>query len=191
MTERYGDVVNGTSGQFGDGLKVNRPSGPSSMPISDVKDVSLGGDYAFITKNDGTIWYTGYNTYGQLGNGGTANTLSFTKHPITNVKTISCSYYTTAFLKNDGSIWACGLNGNYQLGNSVPGSGVLTLTEITLFGKNNNSVSMGYNHTVVVKNDGSVWACGVNSYGQVGHGAMIASRPWGQITGIVAERVYC
>ena len=43
-----------------------------------IKSVYGGGEYAFILKNDGTLWSTGYNNAGQLGLGDDTNRYIFT-----------------------------------------------------------------------------------------------------------------
>lgn len=41
--------------------------------MEDVKAVSCGDEHTAILKNDGSLWMTGSNTYGQLGDGTTEN----------------------------------------------------------------------------------------------------------------------
>src|SRR5207249_3338614 len=75
-------------------------------------------------------------------------------------------------LKSDGTVWAWGLNNSGQLGtrtghcsgntscSTVPVK-VDTLTGIT-------AIAGGWNHTLALKSDGTVWAWGDNSAGQLG-----------------------
>ena len=75
-------------------------------------------DHSLILKNDGTLWGTGYNGYGQLGLGDITNKTTFTQI-ITNaddIKSVYCGYYYTLILENDGTLWGCGGNGNGELG---------------------------------------------------------------------------
>ena len=37
--------------------------------LDDVSSISAGGHHSLILKTDGTVWATGQNNYGQLGNG--------------------------------------------------------------------------------------------------------------------------
>ena len=71
-----------------------------------------------MLKNDGTLWGCGYNDYGQLGLGDTANRYTFTQITtnIDNIKQIYCGYHYALILENDGTLWGCGYNGYGQLG---------------------------------------------------------------------------
>ena len=45
----------------------------------DVKDIYTHNDNTFLVKNDGTLWATGYNEFGQLGLGHNNNIAEYTK----------------------------------------------------------------------------------------------------------------
>ena len=137
---------------------------------NDVKQVICGGQHTFILKNDGTVWATGLDGNGQLGLGGTAKRTIFTQVNIDDVKQVSCGRYHTFILKNDGSLWSCGYNyyGGLGLGHT---SNRLTFTQVTTNINNDvKQVACGWYHTFIIKNDGSVWACGLNDEGQLGLG---------------------
>jgi alpha-tubulin suppressor-like RCC1 family protein len=82
--------------------------------------------------------------------------------------------YHTVALNGDGTVWAWGHNECGQLGDGTttdrstpvqvkgPG-GVGFLTGVA-------AVAVGGNHTVALKDDGTVWAWGDNYYGQLGDG---------------------
>ena len=143
-----------------------------------------GGSHAFLLKNDGTVWATGANGYGQLGLGNKTNTSTFQKVNITNVKQIVCGYNFTAILKNDGSVWTCGGNGYGQLGlNSADSNVHSTFTKVTT-NINNDVVQIyagGY-HLFALKTDGTVWCCGKNDNGQLGLGSTISKNTFTQVT---------
>ena len=143
--------------------------------------ISCGDYYTFILKNDGTVFSTGYNNYGQLGLGDTTNKNTFTKVNIDNVKSISCGYSHTFILKNDGTVFSTGYNSSGQLGtmnndnlSSFLHVGYLDnifenekdnlLTEYEIQFKNgiNKIVYTKYN-TLILDNNGSLWANGNNS----------------------------
>ena len=88
------------------------------------------------------------------------------------VKQISCGMYHTVILKNDGSLWSCGWNEDGQLGTGldVSSSNKKSFTQVTTNTDNVKQISCGNNHTFIVKNDGSIWSCGYNYYGQLGLG---------------------
>ena len=76
-------------------------------------------------------------------------------------------------LKSNGTVWATGENGNGELGigNTVNQTRAIQVTEssgnpIT----NISAISAGSDHTVFLKNDGTVWATGYNGNGELGIG---------------------
>ena len=138
---------------------------------NDVKEIACGRYHTFILKNDGSVWGCGYNEYGQLGLGDKTNRTTFTQGTTNinnDVEQIVCGFYHTFIIKNDGSVWACGYNNYGQLGiNSTTTK--TTFTQVTTNINNDvKEIACGYYHTFIIKNDGSVWACGMNSYGQLG-----------------------
>ena len=147
---------------------------------NDVKQVACGAHHTFILKNDGSLWSCGRNYYGQLGLGEKGGSdadihTSFTQ-VTTNInndlKEVVCGIYHTFILKNDGSIWSCGLNDRGELGlNSDNDTYTSTFTQVTTNINNNvKQVACGNNHTIILKNDDSIWATGYNNYGNLGLG---------------------
>ena len=140
--------------------------------VNDIKSVYCGSRQTFILKNDGTLWGTGYNGNGELGLGDTNNRTTFTQITTNanNVKLISCGYYHTCILKNDGTLWGCGENAYGQLGLGQTTGSKTTFTQITTNTNNIKSVNCGGRFTLILKNDGTLWTCGHNGYGQLGLG---------------------
>ena len=141
---------------------------------NDVKQVACGGKHTFIIKNDGSIWATGYNYFGQLGLNNTVDRNVFTQvyTDITDIKQIACGQNYTIILANDGSLWACGSNnyGEQGLGTSDYDAHS-TFTKVTTNINNDvKEVVCGYHSTYILKIDGSLWACGYNNFGQLGLG---------------------
>ena len=84
------------------------------------------------------------------------------------VKQIACGEYHTLLLKNDGSIWGCGANSYGQLGLG-DNTNQKTFTKVTTNINNDvKQIYCGGSHTFILKNDGSVWACGSNGSGGLG-----------------------
>ena len=162
--------------------------------------VSAGAAHTVAIRNDGTLWAWGINNYGQLGDGtdGTGSEKTypvqvsetdFYGYPISGDKWISVSagVYHTVAIRNDGTLWAWGDNRYGQLGDGT--GGVLPVTEannkplpVQVSETDNNSipisgdkwiaVSAGYYHAVAIRNDGTPWTWGRNSYGQLGDGTI-------------------
>ena len=141
------------------------------IDYGEIKQIACGYRHTFILKNDGSVWSCGYNSNGQLGLNNTTDTNTFTKVTTNinnDVKQIACGYEYTYILKNDGSLWSCGKNnyGQLGLGNTTNKS---TFTQVTTNINNDvKQIACGTYHIFIIKNDGSVWSCGHNTYGQLG-----------------------
>ena len=158
---------------------------------NDVKQVDCGYYYTMIVKNDGSLWATGHDEFGETGLYTIRNTTIFTQVTTNinnDVKQVACSFYCTFIVKNDGSLWACGLNNYYQLGLGHNNNYIYTFTQVTT--NINNDVKQvacskqtsGTTHTLVLKNDGSLWGCCNNEYGQLGLGTAGSGSKFVQIT---------
>ncbi|WP_396136746.1 RCC1 domain-containing protein [Arthrobacter sp. AB6] len=120
---------------------------------------------------DGTLWTWGANHYGQLGNGTNADSATPAKvHGLSNVKSLATEGRTMYAVNGDGTEWAWGYNAFGQIGNgtttdsNVPRA-VTGLSNVT------STVTDGGGVTFAVKGNGTVWAWGYSSSGQLGSGA--------------------
>ena len=151
-------------------------------------------DHSLILKNDGTLWSTGYNGCGQLGLGDYTNRTTFTQITTNadDVKSVYCNGNHTIILKNDGTLWGCGDNGYGQLGLGDT-TNRTTFTQITTNADNIKSVYCGRLYTLILKNDGTLWGCGANDYGQLGLGDTTNRTTFTQITTNINDikEVYC
>ena len=170
---------NNTYGQLGDGtvteshtpVQVVKASSEGGGTLSDIRAVAAGNNFSLALDKDGNVWAWGLNDKGQLGDGSTTNRTSGSVKisGFTTVTAISAGYQHAVAMKSDGTVWTWGSNSNGQLGdntntdNPSPAQ-VLLLTGVYM------AVSAGYDHTVVLKNDGTVWTWGGNFYGQLGLG---------------------
>ena len=157
----------------------------SGIEIGDIKQIACGYDFTFILKNDGSVWSCGLNDKGQLGLGDTSNRYTFTQVTTNinnDVKEIICGNAHTFILKNDGSIWGCGFNANGRLGlNDTTNRS--TFTQVTTNIDNDvKQIACGAYYTFILKNDGSLWSCGRNDYGQLGLGDNTDRKTFTQVT---------
>jgi hypothetical protein len=135
--------------------------------------ISAGEFHSLTIKSDGTLWAWGENLFGWLGDCTYERKILTPVKVIDGVKAVSAGSSHSLAIKNDGSLWAWGNNASGQLGDG-------TIT--TLFTENNDktiptkimngvmAVSAGLNHSLAIKNDGSLWAWGNNCEGQLGDG---------------------
>jgi alpha-tubulin suppressor-like RCC1 family protein len=131
-----------------------------------VAAVSAGGDHTMILRTDGTLWATGWNHSGQLGDGSTTNRSSPVQI-MTDVAAVSAGQSHTMILKTDGTLWGTGRNSEGQLGDgtSTNRSSPVHIVDSV------EAVSAGSKHTMFIKSDGTLWAMGDNWIGQLGDGS--------------------
>ncbi len=89
---------------------------------------------------------------------------------------VACGYDYTLALKKDGSLWAWGSNYHGVLG--FGNGGILSEKDSpTRVGLANNwaAVACGFDYSLALRSDGSLWAWGDNKYGQLGLGNTVNS----------------
>lgn len=168
------------SGELGQSSVTYRSSPVQVGSLTNWRLVSSSKYYTASLKTDGTLWVWGQNTAGQLGLNNTTNISSPVQiGTLTDWKTLSTSVGTfrpgtiaTMSIKTDGTLWAWGVQGT-AFGT---GYGVLGLNDLvhrsspTQVGSLTNwkQTANGYDHTLAVKTDGTLWAWGSNFYGHLG-----------------------
>lgn len=87
-------------------------------------------------------------------------------------QTIATGYAHSLALKNDGTVWACGYNRYGQLGNSTNfNTETSNPSPVQVTGLSGViAINAGYNHSLALKSDGTVWAWGYNYLGGLGDG---------------------
>ena len=144
-------VGSNSVGQLGDGSTLQRDhpvqvTDLSGNPLSGVVKISAGAIHTVFLMGDRTVWATGSNEYGRLGDGTTVNksnpvqVVDNSGNPFSGVVDISTGQYHSTFLKSDGTVWSTGYNQYGSLGDGTivdrdvpgPGSGCLgdPLTQI-------------------------------------------------------------
>lgn len=163
-------------GQLGDGTTTDKLNPVQISGLSGVIAMSAGSGHSLFLKNDGTVWACGSNSIGQLGDGTNFDRTSPVQVVgISNVTAIAAGATHSLFRKSDGSAWSCGFNGKGQLG---IGSYTNMNTPVQVYGLSSGitAVAAGGGHSLFLKNDGSVVACGNNDDGQLGDGSMLINR---------------
>lgn len=177
---RWGKNSNGQLGTGGTASPVTSP-GQLGSPTS-VGASSGGAAHTLILRtSDQTVWATGLNSKGQLGD----NTTTQRTSPV-QVKATASTYLTGAtavatgdnhslILKSDGTVWSFGDNLYGQLGNGTTSSGATSLP-VQVKGQGGSgwltgivSIAVGGNHSLAVDNNGRLWAWGRNHGGQLGN----------------------
>ena len=123
--------------------------------------------HSLAVKSDGTVWASGNNHVGQLGDKTKIEkTVPVQVWGLTDVVAVETGSQHSLALKSAGMLWAWGENSYGQLGTGSTSTGSLVpykvLTDVV-------SVSGDMFHTLAVKSDGTVWSWGNNSHGQLGY----------------------
>ena len=175
-----------SNGQLGDGTVTDR-----SSPVSVIgggaswTQVSASGRHSLGVRVDGTAWAWGNNLFGRLGDNTTVNKSS----PVsvvggfTDWVQLSAGYGINPLvgfqfghslgLRANGTAWAWGNNSKGQLGDdttvgkSSPVSIVGGFTDWT-------QLSAGETHGIGLRANGTAWAWGYNSYGQLGDNTTVS-----------------
>ncbi|HEX9061072.1 MAG TPA: alpha/beta fold hydrolase, partial [Clostridia bacterium] len=169
-------VLNVDSDGDGNQDKVILPDG------ANIKDISTFQHSAALLE-DGSVWTWGLNTFGELGDGTTANRNYPAKvASINDVRDVSCGFGFTAALKKDGTVRVWGRNYEGELGNGTAAKSATPVQPIGL--TDVSALSCGLCHITALKNDGTVWAWGLDIYGQLGDRTISTSNIPAQINSI-------
>jgi len=167
-----------SAGQLGDTTTTTRTA--PVLIAANVTDVASAGVVAapafgvpatahlLFVQSDGSLWVSGANLSGQLGDGLTdARSTPFRLLP-SGVKNVACGHAHSLYLTTDGSLWGMGDNSCGQLGGTVGSH----LTPIPIAGRV-VSISAGGFSSLYVTDDGTLWALGHNGHGKLGDGTVV------------------
>lgn len=161
-------------GQLGDGSTISRALPKRVLVGTTFTAVALGEGHTLALSAAGKLWNWGGNAHGELGNGSTAETaLTVQVKPETTFKAVAAGSHHSLAIAGDGALWAWGRNDAGQLGDADSGNDP-TLPILIASGSQWKAVAAGRAHTLAIKEDGSLWAWGDNTHGQVGDGGTTA-----------------
>lgn len=143
---------------------VDALAGPSSGAVA----YDAGGGQSLFVTADYSLWATGWNNSGQLGDG-TTNNRNAVVRVATNVESVSAGYRHSLFVKRDGTLWAMGLNASGQLGD---GTTTDRATPVQIATGVAFAVA-GSHNSFFVKYDRTLWAMGSNTEGILGDGTTV------------------
>jgi alpha-tubulin suppressor-like RCC1 family protein len=162
----------GSCGRLGSDTTTNTSSPVSVIGgFTDWCQVSAGGCHSLGVRQNGTVWSWGYNHCGQLGDGTTTSRTS----PVSVVGgftdwcQVSAGGCHSLGVRENGTAWAWGANTNGRLGDGTTTS---TSSPVSVVGGFTDwcQVSAGINHSLGVRQNGTAWAWGFNTSGQLGDG---------------------
>jgi alpha-tubulin suppressor-like RCC1 family protein len=156
-------------GRLGDNTTTNRSSPVSVVGgFTDWCQLSAGLSHSLGVRQNGTAWAWGQNC-STLGD----NSLLARSSPVSVVGgftdwcQVSAGWCHSLAVRQNGSAWAWGLNASGQLGD---GTTVSKSSPVSVVGGFTDwcQVSAGNNHNVGVRKNGTAWAWGLNTCGQLG-----------------------
>jgi alpha-tubulin suppressor-like RCC1 family protein len=165
------------SGEFGNGT-ANPAGAPAVVGFDTVSWIATepGNQFTVALRSNGTLWGWGENSSGQLGDATFAsrNTPAEVAGGAATWTASASGLAHTVALRGDGTLWGWGENGSGQVGdgtnssNSIPQQIFVTQPSSQI--DNWRAVAAGDFHNVAIKSDGTLWAWGDDSFGQLGDG---------------------
>ncbi len=138
------------------------------LNIGNVTSIKVGMDHTVALKSNGEVWTWGCNGFGQCGDGTTTDK-SMPVYIMSGVTSIGAGQCNSFAVKTDGTVWAWGMDGEGQLGIGTCQSCVSH--PVQMIGATNvKDITGVVYHTMVLKNDGTVWVCGSDLWGELGDG---------------------
>ena len=166
---RWGD---NTFGQLGGGPSVPAVvTEPTFIFLSNTVDISAGDIHTLQLKTDGTVYATGRNFAGELGDGTTTDRDNFVQAGTATDWTAIKAGSTISYGKRNGQweVWGSNLYGQY--GNGTSGQFAGSTTPVPAFGgKAYSSLYIGDNFTLGILPNGTLEGVGDYSEGQLGSG---------------------
>jgi len=136
--------------------------------LSGIVQIYAGDSFSFALKSNGELYSWGKNNLGQLGQGNsTDNAIPTFNNSVSQdlITVASAHWFTTFALYSNGTIkgWG-GSNDVFQLGVNTNGEDQFTPIAIPTAQNNNTAVLTGINHTLVLKDNGTLWGWGKSQY---------------------------
>ena len=167
-----------THGQIGDGTHTGRtlPTGTAAPADALFTQATAGRNHTAALDATGRIWTWGDNSDGQLGRGtvgGDDSTPGLAATGDTRFTQINAGDDHTIALDTTGHIWTWGNDTYGQLGRGTAGSATGTpairpMPEGTPPGLVYTQIQAGGNHSLAIANNGTLYAWGDDTYGQLG-----------------------
>lgn len=162
----------------------------SSARAESPQRLAAGWRHSVVVDERGGVWSWGENRLGQLGDG------SFNASPLpvavrgpggegrlADVVAVSAGTHHTLAILRDGTVWAWGNTAFGQLGNGAWGLQAHSNLPVPVLGPAGKgvlrgavAVAAGWDHSVAILQDGTVWAWGSSCHGQLGDGVRDSNR---------------
>lgn len=165
----------------------------SGDPLTNVVSIAAGDYHSLAMTSDGQVYAWGDNDNGQLGVDDTtrrytavpvASPFDATK-PMTGIVAVAGGNSFSLFLSNSGTVFGTGYNANGQLGTGDTTRQTVPVTVTSLAGVTVQAIAASDdNFSLALASDGTVYAWGLNNYGQLGSGDTANSSRAHQVGGL-------
>jgi len=167
-------------GQLGDGTfgAGHDSHVPEKIVSSGITAIAAGAYHSLFIESNGSLWGMGDNGYGELGNGPSGFSISPTEIVTSKVTAVAAAGNHELFVKRPTrtsvQLWVMGDNAYGQLGEGNNNNPVYPSAPVQIFSSSSLSIpgvaaiTTGTNHSLYVRNDGSLWAMGYNRDGELG-----------------------
>jgi len=166
----------GSSGRLGDNSVTNRSSPVSVVGgFTDWCQVSAGSAHSLGVKANGTARAWGLGSFGRLGDGTTVSKNS----PVSVIGgfkdwcQVSAGTAHSLGLRQNGTLWAWGCNGAGRLGDNTTVDKSSPVS-VAGFAIGWCQISAGDQSSFGLRTNGTLWAWGTNTCGQLGDGTLVS-----------------
>ena len=175
------------NGELGDGGSASRYYAYEIPNFEGVVAVAAGYSHSLALKSNGLLWAWGSNSSGQVGDGSPTTRRSPVQvmmsgtQPMENVVEVAAGYLHSLALKADGTVWAWGYDSYGLLGDGSHGYGYSTYYPVQVKTGSNSfltnvvAISAGYQLSVALTADGTIYTWGAGNYGQLGNDTVAAN----------------
>ena len=130
---------------------------------------ATGSGHSLAIHADGSLWASGQNSYGQLGNGTTTSAAGWVQVGTDkDWAQVACGGNSSLALKTNGTAWAWGDNTYGQLGDGTNSN--RSVPTAVAGGGTYIQLAASGSHSLGLRADGTAWAWGFNLYSQLSDG---------------------
>jgi alpha-tubulin suppressor-like RCC1 family protein len=147
--------------------------------------LAAGWNHSVLLKSDGTVWTWGSDANGQLGDNLAGSKVPQEITAFSSAIAVGAGDSHSLAVDSSGNVWAWGYNADGEIGDGTQiqrnspvqvQASTITIPIIAVAGGSRHSLALG--------SDGSVWAWGNNTYGQLGTGDRTARLAPVKVTGL-------